>query len=193
MWLSDPGCSRVVEAVWSSDDMVDLSTKVMRKVEKGGKELKRWNRDHFGNVRKELAKKRRLLLDVEKEAMRSGLNHRVMELKREITEFKDMENRMWFQRAKVWWAKDGDKNSKFFHSRATQRKRKNSIQKIWAVSSDWTSNLEEVEKCLINYFQELFTSANLQHNAATTGSIIKVTSNEMNAQLSTEFKAWEVQ
>ena len=101
MWLSDPGCSRVVEAVWSSDDMVDLSTKVMRKVEKGGKELKRWNRDHFGNVRKELAKKRRLLLDVEKEAMRSGLNHRVMELKREITEFKDMENRMWFQRAKV--------------------------------------------------------------------------------------------
>ena len=80
---------------------VDPSTKVMRKVEKGGKELKRWNRDHFGNVRKELAKKRRLLLDAEKEAMRSGLNHRVMELKREITELKDKKNRMWFQRAKV--------------------------------------------------------------------------------------------
>lgn len=58
---------------------------------------------------------------------------------------------------------------------------------------DWTSNLEEVEKCLIDYFQELFTSANLQHNAAATDSINKVTSNEMNAQLSTEFKAWEVQ
>lgn len=77
MWLSDLGCSRVVKAVWSSNDMVDPSTKVMRKVEKCGKELKRWNQDHFGNVRKELAKKRRFLVDAEKEAMRSGSNHRV--------------------------------------------------------------------------------------------------------------------
>ena len=59
MWLSNLGYSRVVEAVWSSNDMVDPSTKVMRKVEKCGKELKRWNRDHFGNVRKELAKKKK--------------------------------------------------------------------------------------------------------------------------------------
>ena len=58
MWLFDLGCSRVVEVIWSSNDMVDPSTKVMRKVEKCGKELKRWNRDHFGNVRKELAKKK---------------------------------------------------------------------------------------------------------------------------------------
>ena len=57
MWLFDLGCSRVFEAVWSSNDMVDPSTKVMRKVEKCGKELK-WNQDHFGNVRKELAKKK---------------------------------------------------------------------------------------------------------------------------------------
>ena len=46
---------------------------------------------------------------------------RVRELKREIMELIDKENRMWFQRAKVLWAKDGDKISKFFHSRATQK------------------------------------------------------------------------
>ena len=45
MWLFDLGCSRVVEVIWSSNDMVDPSTKVMRKVEKCGKELKMWNRD----------------------------------------------------------------------------------------------------------------------------------------------------
>ena len=100
---------------------------------------------------------------------------------------------MWFQWAKVLWAKDGDKNSKFFHSRVTQRKRKISIQKIWAASGDWTSNHEEVEKCPIDYFQELFTSANLQHNVAATDSINKVTSSEMNAELSIEFKACQVQ
>ena len=108
----------MVEAIWSSNDMVDPSTKVMRNVEKCGKELKMWNRDHFGNVRKELAKKR-FLVDGKKEAMRSGSNHRVRELKREIIKLIEKDNRMWFQREKVLWAKDGDKNSKFFHSRAT--------------------------------------------------------------------------
>ena len=37
MWFSDPGCSRVVEAVWSFNDMADPFMKVMRKVEKCGK------------------------------------------------------------------------------------------------------------------------------------------------------------
>ena len=39
----------------------------------------------------------------------------------------DKENRLWFQRAKVMWAKFGDRNSKFFHSHVSQRKRKNLI------------------------------------------------------------------
>ena len=132
-------------------------------------------------------------MDGKKEAMRSGSNHRVRELKREIIKLIEKDNRMWFQREKVLWAKDGDKNSKFFNSRATKRKRKNSIQNIWAASGDWTSNPKKVEKCLIDYFQELFTLANLQHNVAATNSINKVTSSEMNAKLSTEFKACEVQ
>lgn len=50
--------------------------------------MKRWNRDHFGNVKK-LIKKRRLLVEVEKEEMSSSMNHRTRELKREITELTD--------------------------------------------------------------------------------------------------------
>ena len=49
----------------------------MKKIEKCGKELKRWDRDHFGNVRRELAKQRRLMVIAEKESMRSGIDHRV--------------------------------------------------------------------------------------------------------------------
>ena len=55
IWLSDPSCSNVVEAIWSSSDKADLLVKVMRKIERCGEELKRWNWDHFGNVRRELA------------------------------------------------------------------------------------------------------------------------------------------
>lgn len=56
MWLSDRGCTNVVEAVWKSHEEAELSTKVIKKIQRCGKELQDWNRKHFGNVRKELEK-----------------------------------------------------------------------------------------------------------------------------------------
>ena len=82
------------------------------------------------------------------------------------------------------WASNGDKNSKFFHSRATQRKRKNSILRIRNLKGQWRTNSSEVDRCLIDYFKELFTSVHIQNSDVATNSII---SEDMNAQLSAEF------
>jgi len=104
----------------------------------------------------------------------------------------DRENKLWFQRSKVLWAKFGDRNSKFFHIHASQRMRKNSIQKIRDIHGVWRSDKEGIADCLVEYYQELFNSANLQHCDMTTNSIQKIISLEMNSQLSTEFMEWEV-
>ena len=45
--------------------------------------------------------------------MRIGNNQHVRELQKEIAKLIGKENRLWFHRAKVTWAKFGDKNSKF--------------------------------------------------------------------------------
>ena len=52
----------------------------------------------------------------------------------------------------------GDKNSKYFHSRATQRHRKNSIYKIRNSNGRWCSNLKEMANTLGDFYRELFTS-----------------------------------
>lgn len=132
MWLSDLSCPEIAEVVWSSRCTDDPSVEVMKKIFKLGKDLSKWNRDHFGNVWKELEKKKSFL---EEKAMRTGINFRIRALKQEINDLIDKENWLWFQWAKVLWATNGDKNSKFFHRRATQQKWKNSILKIWDTSS----------------------------------------------------------
>ena len=38
-----------------------------------------------------------------------------------------MEDCMWNQRAKVDWLRDGDKNTKYFHCRSTERNKRNFI------------------------------------------------------------------
>ena len=104
----------------------------------------------------------------------------------------DKENRLWFQRSKVLWAKQGDRNSKYFHSQATQRWRKNTIQKLRSSSGQWKSNNTEVAEILIGYFQEQYTSANHTPSDVAIMSIEKIISSDLNNQLKQEFTAWEV-
>lgn len=116
----------------------------------------------------------------------------VRELKLEITDLIDREDKLWLQRSKVLWEQFGDKNSKFFHIHASQRIRKNSMQKIRDIHGVWRLDKEGIIDCLVEYYQELFSSANLQHRDTSTNSIRKIISPEMNSQLSTKFMEWEV-
>ncbi|KAL0009393.1 hypothetical protein SO802_010895 [Lithocarpus litseifolius] len=94
MWLSDRGCSDIVEEVWLSRGDGEVHDRVIRKIDKCGKELRIWNRNFFGNVRMVLSRKRKELKEAEKVAMRSKNNQQVRELKKEIVELVDKENRL---------------------------------------------------------------------------------------------------
>lgn len=100
----------------------------------------------------------------------------------------------WKQRSRADWLREGDKNTKFFHYKASTRKRKN---KIWGVENSqgqWTDKRDEVEKEFCGYFQDLFTSSYPSQNQiqeALKGLYLKVTT-EMNAQLEEAFTPEEI-
>ncbi|MBA0729024.1 hypothetical protein Golax_022433, partial [Gossypium laxum] len=55
------------------------------------------------------------------------------------------EERYWEQKAKLNWLKLGDRNTYFFHSQATQRRKKNLINKLQNDSGWETKDLQEME------------------------------------------------
>lgn len=104
MWLSDKGCFEIVKAMWcSNEERSNVALMVTNKIKTCCKKLSWWNQTHFGNVRQELAKKRKELMEAEKVAMRSGRNQRVRSIKEDILMLTDKENRLWFQMSKVLW------------------------------------------------------------------------------------------
>ena len=64
-----------MEATWSHHDFDTNDSNILRQVESCGKELAWWNLNIFGNVRRELEKKKVLLTQVESAAKYTGLNH----------------------------------------------------------------------------------------------------------------------
>lgn len=59
MWLGDKGCGETIEGVWQVRYEEEGNTRVIRKVENCGKTLTKWSRDCFGNIMKELEKKKK--------------------------------------------------------------------------------------------------------------------------------------
>ena len=102
------------------------------------------------------------------------------------------ENTYWLQRSKVSWMKDGDRNSKFFHAVASQRKRRNEIQKLQDSEGRWHSQQPDLERVASEYFQAMFTSASTDSVQQVISHVCEVVSPEMNDMLLAEFSHDEV-
>lgn len=64
------------------------------------------------------------------------------------------------QRARLNWLKLGDRNTTYFHSQATQRRRRNQIIKLQNEQGKDTEDVKEIEGIARAYFQNLFTVGN---------------------------------
>ncbi|GKC80562.1 hypothetical protein Tco_1131336 [Tanacetum coccineum] len=75
---------------------------------------------------------------------------------------------LWRQRNRIQWLKEGDKNTRFFHSRASARRQRNNINKLRNENGVWVADEEGISTLVASYFTNLFTSSNPVNCDATT-------------------------
>ena len=83
----------------------------------------------------------------------------VNEARWELNSLLAQEEIYWKQMSKQHWLKERDLNTRFFHSYASGRKRKNAVLKLQndeGVWMDWGDNLEGL---MADYFNKLFQSS----------------------------------
>ena len=98
MWMKDEGCREVIKDAWSYVHLGNPMSRVEGKVDRCRKSLKWWSKVAFGNVTRNLRKKKELLRLAEVEAIRGGSFSRVQRLKKEISKLLVSEEQMWKQR-----------------------------------------------------------------------------------------------
>ena len=63
--------------------------------------MTKWSKKNFGNVRRELEKKRKLLAQAKRVVINGGPVHKLKKLEQEINLLMDQEAKLWRLRAKV--------------------------------------------------------------------------------------------
>lgn len=120
MWLSNRGCEEVGFFAWNGDGTFRFNGDVLAKIDKCGKDLTWWDKNVFGNVRRELDRLKKLQVKAKEATMANGNNFRIRQLKKEIDVLLDRESTMWAQRSRLLWVRNGDRNTRYFHARAQE-------------------------------------------------------------------------
>lgn len=101
MWLANKGCGNTVLRAWQIESHGTPMFKVTQKLKKCNKSLKSWSREHFGNIKNQIKKKKEELWKAELCAANGGNYDLVVSLKSELNVLLEKESRMWRQRART--------------------------------------------------------------------------------------------
>ncbi|KAF4388924.1 hypothetical protein G4B88_019106 [Cannabis sativa] len=169
-WVSHPDCEDVVRRNWSSL----AGQNIGRKIQECGTALQQWGKDVFGKFSSRIKQCNRLLKQYKKRRDEDG-NRLFYEAKKELFAVLSQREVFWRQRSKQLWLQAGDQNSKFFHSKASARKRNNHITML----KDSEGNFRQWDNGLENVVVDSNTSSDLRRAICATLGIQEATDNNM--------------
>ena len=166
---------------------------VAGKIKLCGDRLSIWSKQSFGCIKKMLETKSKMLAKAELAVARGGGDYAVVKaLQLEVNALLDKESQMWEQHARALFLKCSDRNTNYFHNKASHRYRRNQISGLRNNANVWCSEVSQIKEIVVEYYNSLFTSSNPSDMNEILDAIRPSVSAEMNIQLSKPFSREEV-
>lgn len=75
----------------------------------------------------------------------------------ELSNILKKEELTWFQRSRTQWLADGDLNTRYYHLKAINRRRRNKITMLKDDDGSWVEDKEKLHDLVTNFYKHLFT------------------------------------
>ncbi|PPS07755.1 hypothetical protein GOBAR_AA12887 [Gossypium barbadense] len=188
-WAGDREAKKIIGSAWNRDD-IDYG----EKIERVRSELGYWQRKKYGKMKSEI----RSL---------EGNSVKILKESRKRLDFLyAREESYWAQRSQSKWLREGDRNTRYFHLKATGRLKKNFIEKLKDMDDNWKNFIEklkdmddnwmtsskEISQVAKNYFLGLFRSNGQRVGLQEVGYIQECVTRETNEWLTRDYTEHEV-
>ncbi|KAL5864544.1 hypothetical protein ACOSQ3_002058 [Xanthoceras sorbifolium] len=151
-WVNEDGCRDLIEKAWRSYESSKAISGLLGNVGVFASSWAAWNmvkkKDSGRNLKAWREELSSLYAVGNFVVLGAAGSNRVAE-----------DERYWRQRSRALWLKSGDKNTIFFHARASQRRKRNRILGLFDGGGVWHENEEEIEGVISDYYENLFYSS----------------------------------
>jgi hypothetical protein len=115
--------------------------------------LGQWAQKEFGSVLNNIKSLRAELQNLRMRPPSSETDVKIRKTKAKLEDCLLREEVMWKQRSRIVWLREGDKNTEFFHRKATWRRKKNKIAKLRREDGSWAESTEDIHKEINKFFR----------------------------------------
>ncbi|KAL7175699.1 hypothetical protein ACSBR2_029314 [Camellia fascicularis] len=134
-WTKHPTFLAEVKKIWEDTQVTRWARfRLMRKLYFLRNHLRVWNREVFGNIDANLKSAEQELHEWDLKAESRSLDvleiTRRREVRCQVWQLNRNKERLWHQKSRMLWARNRDKNTRFFHIMASKRQRKNLINSV---------------------------------------------------------------
>ena len=146
----------------------------------------------YGHLPKKIQSKRNALSLLTQQDSSGERSVEIRALRRELNELLNDEELFWGQRAKAHWLKEGDRNTKYFHAHASDRRKQNTILGIWDEYGRWCGEKESIAQAAVAYFENIYSTASPTRVDDVVAAIPTRVTEDMNESLTRVFTREEV-
>ncbi|KAK3182761.1 hypothetical protein Dsin_030047 [Dipteronia sinensis] len=154
---------------WRSDhrpivvDVLDADGVENRKRSRGG-------RFHFESCWADKAECRELIQSAWLPWRNVDVGKNIRNVENKLDSLQVEEEKYWQQRSRVGWLKEGDRNTKFVHRKASTRRARTVIRGLYDEMGIWCAGEQALEHVVVGYFSDLFKSE--ESNCAAINQVL---------------------
>lgn len=186
MWIQETDCYNIIRDSWN----IENARSIVEKMQYCSMKLEEWG---GGKVKEMQIKMKKCRGDMRKYRSRRDSDgvQRYNKSRDEFLKLLEQKEVFWKQRAKQYWLREGDQNTRFFHTYASGRKRNNQLRGLMDKHDEWKENEEDIQGIIVDYFTELFKRSE-EVEGLTDQERVKQVTEEQNEMLGEKITEEEV-
>ncbi|XP_061370265.1 uncharacterized protein LOC133312983 [Gastrolobium bilobum] len=141
-WMDHPHFNQLMVENWKLNDDTSVNLECLVPI------LKTWNNNTFGNI---FRRKNIILRRIEgiQRRLDFGPNYflekKKEELRGELEETLVQEEKLWYHKFRTEWIRDGDRNTKYYHTLAIAKRRRNKVEALRNDNGVWVKHEAELK------------------------------------------------
>lgn len=181
-WLKEPSFKEETIRAWKEIPVMNIIPKLISL----SKFMLKWGRRFFHKFRDKVKQQKEVLVSFLSREDNEGVASYFKE-REKLNELLLHEEVYWKQRAKNFWLKEGDTNSRFFHTQATKRKKLNNIAYLKTDAGEKIDDVQQMQDLTKQYFEGIYC-AESNVTESNVNMEERVISEEQNQMLTASIK-----